>query len=312
MSDIITVIEKHFGGLVVTRGNEHKFLGMDITLPGDGMVRISMQRYINEAIDEYSNEVTRNATTPAKRSLFTIDPDLPRLDKKEADCFHSIVPKLLYVLKRARPDIQLAISFLCTQVSCSTKNDLGKLIRLLQLLKGTANNVLILTADSNKENRTWIDADFAIHEDMKSHTGGCQSLGRGVMCSKSSKQKLKTKSSTESEFVGALDYLTFALWTMGFMKTQGIEMPPAPIYQDNKSARKLEINGQASAGQRSRHIDIRYYWVKDAEERTLRLNTIPRNPCLQIFLPKPCRAAFFVDSETSLWGIVTSQFWPLW
>ena len=183
------------------------------------------------------------------------------------DSFHSIVTKLLCVSKRARPDIQLVVSFLCTRVLCSTEGDLSKLVHLQQFLKGTADNTLILEADRDKRNHTWIDAAFAVHQDMKSHTGGCQSLGRGVMHSKLSKQKLNRKSSTESEFVGASDYLPFELWTMRFMKSQGIDIKTGLVYQVNESARKLEINGQASTGQRSRNIDIRYYWVNDAIER---------------------------------------------
>ena len=68
VSDIISVIEKRFGGLVVTRGKEHKFLGMDITLPGDKTVCVSMKGYIDKAINKYSDKVTRTATTPAKES----------------------------------------------------------------------------------------------------------------------------------------------------------------------------------------------------------------------------------------------------
>ena len=265
---------------------------MDITLPGDK--NVSMKRYIEEAIDEYQNDVTRIATTPAKKNLFYIDPESPRLDTEQADHFHSIVAKLLYVSKRARPDIQLAVSFLCTRVSCSTTSDVDKLIRLLCFLKGTADDVLILGADDQKRNRTWINATFAVHQDMKSHTGGCQFLGRGVMHSKSSKQKLNTKSSTESEFVGASDYLPFALWTMRFMKAQGLNIATGPVYQDNESARKLEINGQASAGQRSRHIDIRYYWVKDIVAREdIVIEYCPTESMLADFFTKALQGNLF-------------------
>jgi hypothetical protein len=50
---------------------------------------------------------------------------------------------------------------------------------------------------------TWIDASYAVHPDMKSHTGGAVSFGTGAALSKSSKQKLNTRSSTEAELVGA-------------------------------------------------------------------------------------------------------------
>jgi hypothetical protein len=46
-----------------------------------------------------------------------------------------------------------------------------------------------------------------VHKDMKSHIGGVVSFGIGAVMSKSSKQKLNTKSFTEAEFIGANDYL---------------------------------------------------------------------------------------------------------
>ena len=45
--------------------------------------------------------------------------------------------------------------------------------------------------------RTWVDASYAVHPDMKSHTGGCASFGGGIFMTKST--KLNTKSSTEAE-----------------------------------------------------------------------------------------------------------------
>ena len=54
-----------------------------------------------------------------------------------------------------------------------------------------------------------IDAAFAVHMDMRSHTGGLTSFGRGMIHCRSSKQKLNTKSSTEAEVVGVSEYIPF-------------------------------------------------------------------------------------------------------
>ncbi len=63
-------------------------------------------------------------------------------------------------------------------------------------------------ADDLGKLRTWVDASYAVHPDMRSHTGGAMSFKRGAILCKSTKQKLNTKrSSTEAEFVGASDYL---------------------------------------------------------------------------------------------------------
>jgi len=60
---------------------------------------------------------------------------------------------------------------------------------------------------------TWIDASHAVHEDMKGVTGGCMSMGWGVLHAKSSKQKINTKSTCESELVGVSEYIPFKIQT---------------------------------------------------------------------------------------------------
>ena len=55
--------------------------------------------------------------------------------------------------------------------------------------------------------QTWVAASYATHSDLRSHTGGVISLGHGVIPTKSSKQKINTKSSTEAELVGASNFI---------------------------------------------------------------------------------------------------------
>ena len=77
---------------------------------------------------------------------------------------------------------------------------------------------------------------------MKSYKGGVISFGRSAIVSKSSKQKLNTKSSTEAELVGASDFLLKLIWTRMFLEKQGYEITENTFYQDNQSVMKLEKN----------------------------------------------------------------------
>ena len=180
----------------------------------------------------------------------------------KAKAFHSISAKLLYVSNRARLDLKLAIAFLCTRVSKSTIQDWVKLKRVLQYVKGTLDMPRILGADSMLRLSTWVDASYAVHDDMRSHTGGCMSFGTGALMPKSTKQKLNTKSTTESEVVGASDYLPNVIWSTLFLKHQGIVLESSEFKQDNKSGMKLIMNGKRSCGPGSRHINIRYFFYE--------------------------------------------------
>ena len=95
--------------------------------------------------------------------------------------FGSVVIKLLWVGKRGRPDTVLTTAFLCTRLSKCTEQDWTKLRRLLHFLKSTIDDERVLAADSPMELLTWVDASYAVHNDMKSHTGGTMSFGREVI-----------------------------------------------------------------------------------------------------------------------------------
>ena len=140
----------------------------------------------------------------ANKNLFGVTENSEELDENKSDLFHSIVAKLLFVAKRARPDIETAVAFLFTRVSKSTEKDWLKLWRILGFLKSTINDVRIIGARSLQEIYAWIDMAYGVHNiDMRSHTGGIMSLGFGYVHQKYFKQKLNVKSSTEAEIVGS-------------------------------------------------------------------------------------------------------------
>ena len=209
MDEVIGLIENRFGKMTVTRGKLHNFVGMDLNFKGNGTVEIFMREYIKECIEVFGEEM-RRVTTPAKSSLFEIKDEV-EMSADRQEIFHHIVAKLLYVSKRARVDIDLAVSFMCTRVSKSTEEDWDKLRRLLNYLYGTMDMPRVIGANGMEVMETYVDASYAVHHDMRGHTGGVLTLGRGIVQDKASKQKLNTKSSTESELVGASDYIP---WTV--------------------------------------------------------------------------------------------------
>ena len=71
------------------------------------------------------------------------------------------------------------------------------------------------------ENFTYVDASYTVHHGMRSHTGGTIYMGLGVTKCRSSKKKLNTKISTESELVGRSDYVPYNIWYIIFMNHQG-------------------------------------------------------------------------------------------
>ena len=72
----------------------------------------------------------------------------------------------------------------------------------MKYLQQTADLRMTLESQNIGSIKWWIDASYAIHPDVRSHTGGVLIIGKDVLYTKSTRQKLATRSSTEGELVG--------------------------------------------------------------------------------------------------------------
>jgi len=72
-----------------------------------------------------------------------------------------MVAKLLFMAKRARPDLLTVVSFLCMRVQGATQQDLSKLERILGYMKATQDHVLVLHAQTMQNVRAYIYVAFA-------------------------------------------------------------------------------------------------------------------------------------------------------
>jgi hypothetical protein len=140
---------------------------------------------------------------------------------------------------------------------------------------------------------------------MRGHTGGALTLGQGFPITSSSKQKLNTRSSTESELVGVDDMMSLIIWTRNFLKSQGYVVIDNILYQDNKSAILLERNGKMSSGKRTKHIAVRYFFVTDRiKAGELTAVWCPTGKMIADFLTKPLQGTIFKKFRDMLMGVV--------
>ena len=162
---------------------------------------------------------------------------------------------------------------------------------------------LVLSKDDTDNIRWWIDASYAVHPDMRGHTGATMSMGSGSVFSGSWKQKLVTRSSTESEVVGVYDVLPQILWTEKFLEDQGVSIKDTVLYQDNMSSMLLECNGQQSSTKRTKHMDIWYFYVSDhVQNKTLSLKHCPTEEMLADYFTKPLQGALFNRLRNHIMG----------
>jgi hypothetical protein len=308
---IINLMNAEFGKeapLTISRGKVHDYLGMKFDYSVEGEVTVDMIDYVKSVIAEMPDEMIGTAATPAADHLFTISENPILLDKARSDTFHKMVMQLQYMSQRARPDLRTAVSFLCKRVTKSDEDDWKKLTRVMRYLQGTVSLTLRLAADGSG-NVTWhIDASHAVHFDMKGHTGGTMSMGKGSIYSTAGGQKLVARSSTESELIAVYDVMPQVLWTDHFLTAQGHPVRHNVVYQDNKSSILLEKNGRRSSSKRTRHINIRYFYVADhVADGTIRIEHCPTKDMLADYFTKPLQGLQFYKLRDLIMNIDPSS-----
>jgi hypothetical protein len=229
----------------------------------DGAMKDDRKYYIQGMLDKFPFKVKPSQTLPWTEKLFKVQEDAKQLDEERRSIFHTFVMKAMFICKRARPDIKPALSLLSSRVNDANKGDWKKLLRVMSFLKGTIDNVFTLKADDTTTLTWFIGVAFAVHGDMRSHTGAVFTMGKGAIIGSSTKQKVNSRSSTESELIGVDDKIAKALWMKGFLKWQDFAVKLNIINQDNTSTIKLEKKEKASSGKRMRHFDIKYFYVTD-------------------------------------------------
>ena len=277
------------GKLTTTRGKRHDYLAMNLDYSIKGVCQIDMVDYVKNMVEDFPEELNADgAKYPWNEELFKVDEKSPLLERNKADQFHSFVARALFVSTRSRIDIQPGIAFLTSRVKSPTKQDWFKLKKLMRFLKRTANDVLSLEADDNISMNWYVDASFAVHPDYKSHTGAVMSIGKGATLSVSTKQKTNSRSSTEAELKSLDDIISKVQWTREFLKHQGVNIKDNVIHRDNQSSMKLEENGKMSCGKRTRHFNIKYFYITDLiASKELSIKYCPTDKMLADYMTKP-------------------------
>lgn len=108
---------------------------------------------------------------------------------------HRTVAMILYLAKRAKPELLTAVSNLATRVTKCSIDDIIELVRLENRIRGSGDMGLVLRP------RVWgikvhlfVVAAYGVHADKRSHTGNCVVIGdMGAVHCGSYKQQILTR-----------------------------------------------------------------------------------------------------------------------
>ena len=171
----------------------------------------------------------------------------------------------------------------------------------MQYLDSTKEFVSTLRADNMSMLRWFIDGSHNTNPNFKGHTGAAVTLGKGTLCNTSRKQKMNTRSSTETEMVSVYDVRPEILWTRLFLQDQGYGRTETVVNQDNQSAILSENHGKFSSTKRTKHIDIRYFYITDKVKKgEAKIVYCPTNEMIADYFTKPLQGSIFVKFREAI------------
>nr|GFB13440.1 copia protein [Tanacetum cinerariifolium] len=148
-----------------------------------------------------------------------------------------------------------------------TEKYLTAVKRIFRYLKDTIHIGLWYLKDTGFEITAFSDSDHAgCLDSRKSTSGGIQFLGGDKLVSWSSKkQDCTSMSSAEAEYVSLSACCAQVLWMRTQLTDYGFHFDKIPMYCDSKAAIAISCNPVLHS--RTKHIDVRYHFIKEKVEK---------------------------------------------
>ena len=321
---VIAALRRRYGEVKTVEGLVHHYLGVVIDFTDSPLITLNQTGMIEDIVATTRSAALKagidgskvphktgsriHPKTPAAGYLFSVTEDKEPISDELKAIFHTAVAKVLFLANRTRPDVLTAVSFLTKRVLYPTAEDWEKLSRLLSYLEATKDLKQRLGATLPLRIRTYVDASFAVHPDMKSHTGVCISLGTGCFYAKSTGQKINTTSSCQAELVAVSKGMQQSIFASYLIEGQGYPRPLVTVFQDNQSAIKLIENGRSNS-ELTRHIEIGYYWIKNLVDRGLiEVIYCPTGEMIADLFTKPLQGTLFEYMRGKVLGVSPLAF----
>ena len=162
IDDLCKGLKSEYGDITRRDGPLLNYLRMSFDLSVPGEVSMSMKGYTNDVIQ--CGGIPGKARSPATDGLFDTRDGVELVAESTQIWFHSIVAKLWFLGKRARPDCLAALAYLATRVTRCTTDDVDKLKRLLRYIADTRDRgVVFRPGKFGIRVRVFIDAAYGVH-----------------------------------------------------------------------------------------------------------------------------------------------------
>jgi hypothetical protein len=264
------------------------FLGMQFIREG-GVIKMNQSRYIEKLLTKFDMQDCKPRSTPCEMGVNKIGED--DVELADIKLYRKIVGSLIYVMTGTRPDLCYIVTKLSQHLSKPTMTHMTMAKHVLRYMKGTVNQGLVFKKSAEPLRLIgYCDADWGMSDDRRSITGYSFQLSKdGPLVSwKSRKQQTVALSTCEAEYMALAAATQEAKFLMQLMEsvTDSDLFGCVTLYCDNQGALALAKNPVQH--QRSKHIDIRYHFIRDEVQKgTIQLIYVPSEQNVADIFTKP-------------------------
>jgi hypothetical protein len=234
-------------------------------------ISLSQRQYIINMLDRFQMTDCHPVSTPVdpgshlSKSQGATSPD--DIAYMQSVPYLSAVGALMYLAVTTRPDIAYTAGLLARFSSNPGVAHWKAVKHLFRYVKGTMDHKLTYSPDQSEELFTcYSDADHGGCKDTGRSTGVYViKVGTGAVSWRSKLQSIVALSTTEAEYIAAVDSGKEIVWMRNILKEFGYRFTsPSPLKIDNQSSISVAKNPEHHG--RMKHLDLRFYWLRDTVE----------------------------------------------
>ena len=213
--------------------------------------------------------------------------------------YQSAVGGLLFIMLATRPDIAAAVGIVSQYMSNPTEQHWSAVKRIFRYLRGSATlGIQLGSSKTPQKLQCYSDSDWARCLDTRRSTTGYLTLLGGPISWQSKKQPTVALSSTEAEYLALGEAVKEVFLMKSLLGELGeAQEGPVDVLEDNQGCIALAKNPVSHA--RSKHIDIRHHFIRDAvEEGVINLVYCRTDEMLADILTKPLPREQFIKLRT--------------
>jgi hypothetical protein len=257
----------------ITLGWDYKARTVDLSMPG----------YVDKAMREFQHPPpTKPEHQPHRHNepqygvkLQMTDPvDLTApLSEQNNKLLQKITGKFLFYVRAVDPTMLVTLSALASKQTKGTEQTMTDAVKFLNYCATHPDAVIRYTA-SDMILRVHSDASYLSEAKARSCAGGLYYMGpadidnadlNSAVLTSTSIMKPVLSSASEAEIGALFDNCKKATILRTTLHEMGWQQPPTPIQTDNSTA--CGIANDNIRQQRSRAIDMRFYWVRDRSQQ---------------------------------------------